>query len=205
MGTYKQGILGPFSGKVGQVVGSFWRGVPYMRSLAPNIHNPQTASQMEVRGKFAAASKTLSPFLVPVRAGFHPRSGNSEWGEAVSLNMPLVSQEVGTGAYILPLAALLLTNGAQGFDIDVVKNRENGYDATWTPVDAGSPLDGGQVFCVAYNVANNMAETFRSEMSAGSLTFSAAGITTGTGDEFHIYAFASSKTDSSATRHYTFE
>lgn len=205
MGTYKQGILGPFSGKVGQVVGSFWRGVAYMRSLAPNIHNPQTTAQMEVRGKFAVTSRTLSPFLVPVRAGFHPRSGNSEWGEAVSLNMPLVTTEVGTGAYVLPLPAILLTNGAQGFDIDVVKNRENGYDATWTPVDAGSPLDGGQVYCVAYNAANNMAETFRSEMSAGSLTFSAAGITTGTGDDFHIYAFASSKTDSSATRHYTFE
>jgi hypothetical protein len=50
-----------------------------------------------------------------------------------------------------------------------------------------------------------MAETFRSEMSAGSLTLSAAGITTGTGDDFHIYAFASSKADSSATRHYTFD
>jgi hypothetical protein len=205
MGTYKQGILGPFSGKVGQVVGSFWRGVAYMRSLAPNIHNPQTTAQMEVRGKFAVTSRTLSPFLVPVRAGFHPRSGNSEWGEAVSLNMPLVTTEVGTGAYVLPLPAILLTNGAAGFDIDVVKNREGGYDATWTPVDGDSTLDGGQVYCVAYNAANNMAETFRSEMSAGSLTFSAAGITIGTGDDFHIYAFASSKTDSSATHHYTFE
>lgn len=204
MGTYKQGILGPFSGKVGQVVGSFWRGVSYMRSLAPNIHNPQTAAQMEVRGKFAVASKTLSPFLVPVRAGMHPRTGNSEWGEAVSLNMPLVTTEVATGDYVLPLASLLLTNGAVGFDIDVTTNREGGYDATWTPVDGGSPLDGGSVFCVAYNEANKMAETFRSEMSAGSLTFSAAGITTGSGDSFHIYAFASSRTDSSATRHYTF-
>lgn len=205
MGTYKQGILGPFSGKVGQVVGSFWRGVSYMRSLAPNVHNPKTEAQMEVRSKFAVASKTLSPFLVPVRAGFHPRSGNSEWGEAVSLNMPLVTQEGGTGAYILPLAALLLTNGAAGFDIDVVKNRDNGYDAVWPQVEAGSPLDGGQVFCVVYNEANKMAETFRSAMSAGSLTFSPTGITTGTGDKFHVYAFASSKIDSSATRHFTFD
>lgn len=204
MGTYKQGILGPFSGKVGQVVGSFWRGVSYMRSLAPNVHNPQTAAQTEVRSKFAVTSRTLSPFLVPVRAGFHPRAGNSEWGEAVSLNMPLVTLDSTAGVYILPLAALLLTNGAAGFDIDIVTNREGGYDATWAPVDGDSPLDGGMVYCVAYNEANMMAETFRAGMSAGSLTFSAAGITTGSGDSIHIYAFASSRTDSSATRHFTF-
>ena len=34
MGTIKQGILGGFSGKVGTVVGSSWKGISYMRGLA---------------------------------------------------------------------------------------------------------------------------------------------------------------------------
>ena len=33
MGTYNKGILGPFSGKVGTVVGASWRGKDVMRSL----------------------------------------------------------------------------------------------------------------------------------------------------------------------------
>jgi hypothetical protein len=33
MGIIKQGILGGFSGKVGNVVGGTWKGIDYMRVL----------------------------------------------------------------------------------------------------------------------------------------------------------------------------
>ena len=36
MGTIKQGILGGFSGKVGTVVGSSWKGISYMRGKTTN-------------------------------------------------------------------------------------------------------------------------------------------------------------------------
>ena len=39
MGTIKQGILGGFSGKVGTVVGSSWKGISYMRGQAQNVKN----------------------------------------------------------------------------------------------------------------------------------------------------------------------
>lgn len=37
MGTIKQGILGGFSGKVGTVAGSSWKGISYMRGRAQNV------------------------------------------------------------------------------------------------------------------------------------------------------------------------
>lgn len=37
MGTIKQGILGGFSGKVGNVVGASWKGIDYIRSLPSSV------------------------------------------------------------------------------------------------------------------------------------------------------------------------
>ena len=45
MGTIKQGILGGFSGKVGTVVGSSWKGISYMRGLATRYTSTSHSSQ----------------------------------------------------------------------------------------------------------------------------------------------------------------
>ena len=51
MGTIKSGILGGFSGNVGNVVGSSWKGVDYMKSLPTSVHNPRTPLQVAQRLK----------------------------------------------------------------------------------------------------------------------------------------------------------
>ena len=52
MGTVKKGILGDFSGKVGSVVGSNWKGIGYIRSLPKKVGNPRTLPQKSHRAKF---------------------------------------------------------------------------------------------------------------------------------------------------------
>lgn len=47
MGTIKQGILGGFSGKVGTVIGSSWKGISYMRSRAQSVKNPRTEGRWD--------------------------------------------------------------------------------------------------------------------------------------------------------------
>ena len=42
MGKISQGILGGFSGKVGNVVGGNWKGIDYMRVRPASVANPQT-------------------------------------------------------------------------------------------------------------------------------------------------------------------
>jgi len=61
MGTIKKGILGGFSGKVGTVVGSSWKGISYMRSLPMKVRNPRTLRQLDQRSKFAIALGYLKP------------------------------------------------------------------------------------------------------------------------------------------------
>ncbi len=69
MGKYNQGILGPFTGKVGAVVGSSWKGVNYIKSLpGPNASN--TEAQQKQRSRFKSvvslASSLMESLIRPV-------------------------------------------------------------------------------------------------------------------------------------------
>ncbi len=70
MGVLKQGILGGFSGKVGTVVGGFWKGIPYIRGLAPNITDARSPAQLAQRAKMALVVKFLRPSLAFLKTGF---------------------------------------------------------------------------------------------------------------------------------------
>lgn len=59
MGTIKKGILGSFSGKVGNVVGASWRNIAYMRSLPSSMRNPRTEKQVTQRNRFSLIGKFL--------------------------------------------------------------------------------------------------------------------------------------------------
>lgn len=52
MGKIKKGILGGFSGRVGNVIGASWKGIDYMRSEATSISDPKTTKQLAQRSKF---------------------------------------------------------------------------------------------------------------------------------------------------------
>lgn len=63
MGKIKRGILGGFSGKVANVVGSAWKGIAYMKSLPLSVANPKTAAQVAQRTKFANVTEFGSSIL----------------------------------------------------------------------------------------------------------------------------------------------
>lgn len=67
MGVIKQGILGGFSGKVANVVGSSWKGIAVLKSLPLSVANPKTAGQVAQRGamtSIVAASRLLLASLL---------------------------------------------------------------------------------------------------------------------------------------------
>ena len=77
MAKIKQGILGGFSGKVANVVGTSWKGRAVMKSQPLSVANPKTEAQQEQRGKFSKiaelASSVLTQFVQPVE---NPISGD---------------------------------------------------------------------------------------------------------------------------------
>lgn len=63
MGIIKQGILGGVSGKVGPVIGSSWKGIPYLREIPQSVADPRTKAQLDVRKRFGSVSKLASSML----------------------------------------------------------------------------------------------------------------------------------------------
>src|SRR5690554_2266436 len=89
MGILKEGILGGFSGKVGNVVGSSCRGVEYIKSRPSKMTNPRTKGQTKQRTKFTLTQDFLRTFTPFVRVGFkdHAVEGRSSFNAAMSYNM----------------------------------------------------------------------------------------------------------------------
>lgn len=78
MAKYEYGIQGSFSGKVGSVVGCYWKGIPYLRSLPKKRTGKISAAEAANRQRFALAQKWLKPLLPFVRQGFQQYSERVE-------------------------------------------------------------------------------------------------------------------------------
>ncbi|MBL0201604.1 MAG: hypothetical protein IPP81_16110 [Chitinophagaceae bacterium] len=70
MGTISKGILGGFSGKVGNVVGGNWKGIDYMRSKAARRNFKPTQPQLEQQLKFALAVRFIQTITALVEISF---------------------------------------------------------------------------------------------------------------------------------------
>lgn len=70
MGKVQVGILDGFVGKVGTVVGSFWKGLPVMRAYKRSVKDANTNAQQLIRARFATITSLASAFLYAIRMGF---------------------------------------------------------------------------------------------------------------------------------------
>ena len=70
MASYKQGILGAFSGKLGNVIGTFWKGINVMRVVPANVTNPNTMAQQAQLAKFKLLVQFLSANAKFFKIGF---------------------------------------------------------------------------------------------------------------------------------------
>nr|WP_121272157.1 DUF6266 family protein [Pedobacter schmidteae] len=70
MGTYKKGVLGPFRGKVGTVIGAIWNGIHYMRSLPDVSADNPTQAQLNVRARFAMVNEFLKGLKPLIKVGY---------------------------------------------------------------------------------------------------------------------------------------
>ena len=80
MGIIRRGILGGFSGKVANVVGSSWKGIAVMRALPLSVTNPKTVGQVEQRSAFSIISKFASSILTTWVKPLWDRSAQSMSG-----------------------------------------------------------------------------------------------------------------------------
>lgn len=88
MGRISKGVLGGFSGKIGNVVGGSWKGIDYMRIKPSSVANPKTVGQVDQRTKFTAALQFLQPLKDFVKVGYKNHANKmTEFNSAMSYTL----------------------------------------------------------------------------------------------------------------------
>ena len=96
MGKIKQGILGGFSGKVGNVIGTSWKGISVVKVMPQSVANPKTGAQIARRSKLTNtvnfATAILAGFIKPVWDRFAQQM--SGYNAFISANIELFANEL---------------------------------------------------------------------------------------------------------------
>lgn len=112
MGKYKNGINGPFSGKVGSVVGSSWHEVDYMRGM-PNVPRTKksTEPQIDQQSVLSVASHFMSSMKNAIQFGFNVgKTGQSFYSSASSYLMKNAIDKT-TSPFSIIYSEVLVTKG----------------------------------------------------------------------------------------------
>ena len=194
MGTIKQGILGGFSGKVGTVVGSSWKGLSYMRGQAQSVKNPRTAKQMAQRDKFALALSFIRPIQSFIKVGFKAYAVHqSEFNAAMSYTLKNAIK--GTyPSFTIDYAQAMVSRGSLAKPLNIQKqNNDNEIAVSWQDNSGtANALDTDYAMIMAYNADKqeavyDMTSTCRGD-EGSSLRYPSDWV----GDTVHVYlAFVS--------------
>lgn len=183
MARYKDGALGSFSGKVGNIVGSYWKGRFIMRAAPDVSHVVPTPARLIQQQKFAMMAKYLNPLKDIINVGFAhdaelrkitPRNVAMSFNMANAMNWNVSDWEIAYDDVQLSRGMFLgvddLYVGTQGRDMRVSWIYNNPKMAGLT--DSGkevwtSPLD---KVCVAmYNIQRGEALIIYEQRDAGAV------------------------------------
>jgi len=134
MGTFIGGILGPFSGKVGAVVGSSWKGIDYMRGRSRKRRSATGTLEQEThRAKFSLVSKFLRAFRSIISFGFTNLPVNqTAYNAALAQGMEAVVGEY--PELKIDYVRTFVTNGKleKADSPSAVSNTPGGINFSWT-------------------------------------------------------------------------
>jgi hypothetical protein len=154
MAKLNNGILGPMTGKAGPLIGSSWKGIPYVKARPRKRTKRVGKDEAANRNKFGMAQYWLKPILGFVRQGFKGYTRTSEGFVAAKSYLLLNAVEETTSGFVIDPALVKVSFG----DLPLPENiavglvDEQYLQFTWdvTGSEGGSPAD--QVMLLAYDV-----------------------------------------------------
>lgn len=155
MGIIKQGILGGFSGKVGNVIGSSWRGISYMRSVAQSTAKTRSVAQAIQQERFARVVSFLQPITAYLRIGY---KGGKEHQSPFNAAMSYVIKRAVTDDGI-DYSKVLVSHGSLTPVMEAKATESNGkVSFTWTDNSGqGDALATDWAMPLAYNTVKREA------------------------------------------------
>lgn len=156
MAVIRRGILGGLSGKIGNVVGSSWKGIAVVKSLPLSVANPNTAAQVVQRTKMTNvvefAKEILTDIIKPLNDRF--ASGQSGYNLFVQRNIALFENE-----YPNPQADLILSEGSVTpvdlIDVTLDVSGGNGMVTYTINTGDGDALATDELYGFVYNRTRN--------------------------------------------------
>ncbi len=113
MATVNRGILDGFIGKVGTVVGMFWKGIPVMTGYTRSRRDKKSPSQVEQRMRFGALAQLGADVLDATLLGLRKAAAARRITETnlfIRLNMPMATV-TGSGTLSVDFTGLVLAKG----------------------------------------------------------------------------------------------
>jgi hypothetical protein len=159
MGKLANGINSAFEGKVGSVVGSSWKGIPYIKSAYKKRTKKISEKELANRKKFGMAQYWLKPLLPFVREGFKGFSPTVE-GYVAAKSYLLHNCFSGTPPDIsIDPSLMKISYGDLPLPANIkVKQGKNGsLQFTWNKVVVAGTSAQDQVMMLAYDVDNKIA------------------------------------------------
>lgn len=84
----RNSLQGPFTGKLGNIVGCRWKDTYYIRTRPTKVNHPNTEKQLAQRMRFVNTQEFLLPLKEFLRLGFSAYTANkSAYNAAMSFNM----------------------------------------------------------------------------------------------------------------------
>ncbi len=197
MAKIKTGILGPFSGKVGTVVGYVSRGKAIMRSLSTSSKKLSAAQRVTVT-KMSYLSKRLHLFKEAINHGYTGSSKRAAWNMALQVNYHLLEPD--GDLFQLTPEAIRLSNGSETFDIKLKRTGAT-LNVSWTIPDAESHFYGANAVIALHNPDNGRVNTQVIPLSSGDVDFTISAYLADDETKLHAYTFVSTGAISSSSLH----
>jgi hypothetical protein len=206
MARYKNGINGPFNGKIGNVVGVTWMGMDLMRSLPEPSSKPATAAQLSQRRTLAMVSSWLKPLKDLIWIGFqHFATGKSPMNAAVSFVMKhALSTEAGVPQIDFPKAIFSRGELLISMVKEMVAQSDVVLHIKWDNVPTSAlNKDDDQATFIWYNASKEKFVTFKDAGQRGDKEVLLQLPASFAGDELHGYMhYVNSKGDAVSTSIY---
>lgn len=189
MGNIKQGILGGFSGKVGTVVGSNWKGISYMRAIAPNIRDARTVKQLAQREKFKLVLGFLRSVQSYVRVGFKMYAiRQTAFNAAMSYTMRNAVKGVSPN-FSIDYSKVMVSRGSLALPLNIQKlNNEGEIGISWSDNSGmANARDSDFAMPLAYNAVKNVAVYDMVSSCRGDEGVSLSYPSDWVGDTVHVY------------------
>lgn len=152
MARLSQGILGGISGKIGNLVGSSWKGIPVIKTKPLSVANPRTAPQQAQRGRMTNVVAFTKPILTTVVKPLWDRNaqGQSGYNAFVSENIALFDSALPS-----PASDLVMSTGkmaATAISSATRNTLPKTVTVNWVD-DSGSgfKLGDDDVYCMVFN------------------------------------------------------